>query len=178
MAASRAHRTGIIVFGLLFLAAMAQLAIYVPDLPARVVTRAVSGDPMELPKAAAAGIFVFIVLGAAGYVALVSVLMAKLPARYFKVLPDSEYWMDPAREKETRGKLASQLVWLGNVSVALFLATYQLIFMANLDQFPVARLETATSLLSTLYLTYVFLAFITLRRQFRIPPSAPKPPSA
>jgi hypothetical protein len=163
-----AKRTAVLVFIGLLAAGLAQLVVYVPHLPDQVVTRIEGGQPLTLIKAAIVGIHVLILLLSGLYFLGLSFLFDKLPERYFKVLPESDYWLAPERMAQTRAYLASRFLWLGDMTLAMFLITYQLIYMTNVSPNPNHRLLTTTSVLaSTLYLSAVFIGVIRMNGYLR-----------
>jgi|GEM_PF-5229098 len=69
---------------------------------------------------------------------------------------------------QTRAYLASRFLWLGDMTLAMFLITYQLIYMTNVSPNPDHRLLTTTSVLaSTLYLSAVFIGVIRMNAYLR-----------
>lgn len=165
----RGKRLPLILFVVLILAGFAQLAIYFPKLPAEVVTQyTTKGEPdTTLVKAAVGGIHALILAGCTAYFLLAGLLIHKLPPRYFKVLPHSDHWLSPERREASLGYLSRMILWLGVATVCMFLAIFELIYLSNTTGVNVSA-ATASSLISTLYLSYVFFFVIKLKNRFKL----------
>ena len=80
------------------------------------------GEPATIiARVAVAGLYFVILLGFTAYFIVAGVLLRRLPDRYFKVLPNRDHWLAPQHRAETVSSLCSHLLWLGVVTLALFL---------------------------------------------------------
>ncbi|MFW5490130.1 MAG: hypothetical protein ACNI3A_17195 [Desulfovibrio sp.] len=162
-------RMGFIVFAVIVLAGACQLVIFFPELPAKVVTQSDAyGKPITtLAKAAMGGIDVLVLILGSLYFICCGLFIHKLPTRYLKILPNRDYWLAPDKLQDTMDYLATSIIWLGNATMLMFLTIFQMIYMVNTNSLAFS-LSTGTSLATTLYLTYVFIALIRFKNHFRV----------
>lgn len=165
-----AKRLALAAFILIFVWGVWQLVALFPDLPAQTLTRIEDGKDILLPKALVGMSQVAVMVGCLIYCVMMALFAHKLPDRYLKILPHSEYWLAPARREQTVAGLQSHLLWLGNATLGMFLAAFQILYMVNAGA-DRSHLTTTSGLISTLYLTYVFLGLLAMKNRFkRVPP--------
>ena len=164
-----AKRMGLIAFVCIVLLGVYQLVRFFPELPAQVVTQADAyGKPTTaIAKAAMGGINVLVLVLGTAYFLSFGLFIHKLPVRYFKILPHRELWLAPDKLRSTMAYLAASLIWLGNATMLMFLSIFQMIYMVNTASLPFS-LSTGTSLATTFYLSYVFIALIKFKNHFRL----------
>ncbi len=163
-------RVATILFGCLVLAGIWQFFFFWPDLPVRVVTQqTMDGEPATIiARVAVAGLYFVILLGFTAYFIVAGVLLRRLPDRYFKVLPNRDHWLAPQHRAETVSSLCSHLLWLGVVTLALFLLSFLGIFLVNTGK-SAMNLDLSSNVLTTFYLGYIFFGLLAMRNRFRLP---------
>lgn len=165
----KARQLGLIAFVSIVLLGAIQLVMFFPDLPAQVVTQtdAYGKATTTIAKAAMGGINALVLMLGALYFLGCGLFVHKLPTRYFKILPNRDHWLAPDKIMGTMNYLSASLIWLGNATMLMFLGIFQMIYMVNTQSLPFS-LSTGTSLATTLYLSYVFIALIKFKNHFRI----------
>jgi uncharacterized membrane protein len=83
-------------------------------------------------------------------------------------LPNKEYWLAAERKDETFLRIRERLLFMGNGVVIFLIATFQLVFLANLTKDRRMNAEVLVALL-VLFLLFTFFWTIRFIRLFRIP---------
>lgn len=77
-------------------------------------------------------------------------------------LPNKEYWLSGDRRKETHKYLQGMLLWIGNLTVLVFIFIFQEIIDANLSD-----TKEATSLFWVYILVYIFVIIYLCVRMYK-----------
>ena len=137
-------------------AAVAQLALYAPRLPARVPsTYDMAGNPVSWMDATS-----FVVV----YVAIVALVLAiftfgspllrRVPDHQVN-LPNREYWLAPERREASIDALIAWMRWYGAATLAFVIALYQGLFESNVsggEVGPLPWIAGAAYLAATLFM--------------------------
>jgi uncharacterized membrane protein len=160
--------TAHVIFLLLLLAMLAQIAWYYPQLPERVASHfnAAGEANSFMPKRD----FVKVHLGVVG---LLSVMFLFLPAAIVRLppglinLPNKDYWLAPERRQSTARTITGNLLGFGNAMLLFLLLVFREAMRASL--LPVPRLPNRIWIY--LVLLFAFAIFWTVRfvRAFRLP---------
>lgn len=159
---------------LFVLVGLGQIGYYLAILPDEVAVRFGAEGEVEssMHKLHLVGMHLAILLVGAGYFLAGALLIHKLPAKYFAVLPNKDYWLAPERRAQTLSILTGKLLRLGVATIALFDATFQLIYMVNAGSSP-ALMDNISPFMTTIYLTLVFIGVIRFKRTFNRIPRSP-----
>ncbi len=125
-----------ILLALIALAAF-QAAYYYPSLPETLASHFDgAGNPDGWSSRTS---FIWMSLGITGLVILTFLAVGpciKLLPHGMINLPNKDYWLAPERRKQSIARIQTQLIWLGNLTLVLLLAVFQLVIEANLRSPP------------------------------------------
>jgi hypothetical protein len=94
-------------------------------------------------------------------------LLARFLPTSFVNIPHRAYWLAAERRGETAGYLYRHTLWLGTMSLGLFIALHQLTVEAN-ERVPV-QLSHAIWVPLAMFIVAMFLWILALVRHFRLP---------
>ena len=160
-------RMPLLVLGLLLIAALAQLVVFLPLMPALLASH-FDGAGRANGWSSRAGFAAIEII-----VLLVIVLsFVALPAWLLKVpdsminLPRKRYWLAPERRDETMRFLTAALLWFGCACLALMLAVTHLVIRVNLGLDPNLPSGTTWGLLLT-FIAFTIVWSVRLLLHFR-----------
>ena len=161
-------RLPLVVLGLLLLAALAQLIVFLPLMPEVLASHFDgAGRPNGWSsRAAFAGIELFVLLVIVVFFVVLPALLGRLPDSIFS-LPHKRHWLAAGRRDESLRFLLGSFLWFGCACLALMLAVTHLVIRVNLGLDP--RLPSGPMwalLLGFLVFTVLWLARLLLR--FRV----------
>jgi uncharacterized membrane protein len=129
------RKTSLIVFVILLLLCIAQVAYYYPLLPDRVASHfGASGRPDAWSSKET---FVTIYLIVVAFIAVlfpgIGLVLRKIPTSLIN-LPNKDYWLLPERREETIAVLSRQFLWFGSATLLLLLDIFHQSFRVHLGQ--------------------------------------------
>ncbi len=157
-----------VIFGVVVLAAAADVAWLAPQLPGRVASKfGAAGQPMAWSERAPflTG-HIFSLLFTAVLFVGVRLAVCRLPAAWIN-LPHRDYWLAPEREEATRRALGDWLLALGTAVLVFLAVTGHLVMRANLA--PEPRLGRAFTPLLLVWLGVMAALVLGVYRHFRLP---------
>lgn len=163
--------TGLVLFVVLFAAAICHIAHYYPMLPDRVASHFNAAGEANgwSGKQAFATLYLVIIAVMALLFLGIPRLVGKLPASMVN-LPNREYWLAPERKAETVAILSHYMAWLGSAMLVFLIFVFHLTIRANLAEH--AKLGREMWIGLGAFLLYTTAWCIALLLRFRKPPES------